>query len=179
MADTKISALTITSAFQGDDDVAVSDVTNTSNKRWQVKAVGGITRRTISTAGTVVPSDRAKVLSFRTDSTFSQAFITTATMGDGWWCIVKNTGATAVTLNPYSTQTLDGVQSITLQQYVERILYTDGSNWFSLALRQQLVDTQTFTGNGTWTKHPWAISVKIDIVGGGGGGGGGRGGAAG
>ncbi len=40
-------------------------------------------------------------------------------------------------------------------------------------------DSQTFTGNGTWTKQPGMTYVKVTLIGGGGGGGGAYGGSAG
>lgn len=47
------------------------------------------------------------------------------------------------------------------------------------ALGLTLIDTQVFTGNGTWTKPAGAILVLCDVIGAGGGGGGARGAPAG
>lgn len=180
-ADTKISALSATTDFVASKAFPAVNVANTSNEKWTAAQIGGLVRRTISAADTVVASDRAKFIEI-TSGTFTLSFTAAATLADGHWFYVYNSGTGVVTLDPNGAETLDGQTTITLNTGVTRRIFTNGTAFFSEAsVGYELVqfDQFTTTGAGTWTKHPWCKFMIVDLTGGGGGGGGGQGAAAG
>jgi len=139
-------------------------------------ALNRLHQRSIAGADTVVIGDLGKILLL--SGTFTLSYTAAATLGSGFWFIAKNTSTGVITHDPSGAETLDSFTTVSQQAGVERIIFCTGAVFLSLALQQQLVDTRLFTAGGTWTKHPWAREVDIDLVGAGGGGGGARGGAA-
>jgi len=62
---------------------------------------------------TVLAADRGKLIDC-TSGTFSLTFTAAATLGDGWFCYVRNSGSGIITLDPNSTELIDGASTITL-----------------------------------------------------------------
>lgn len=52
---------------------------------------------------------------FLATSTFTQTLTAAATLGDGWFCFYRNDGAGVITIDPNSSETIDGLTTITLQ----------------------------------------------------------------
>lgn len=65
--------------------------------------------RAITGADTAIASDRGKLLSC--SGTFTLAFTAAATLGDGWFCVVRNTGTGNITLDPNGAELIDGLAS--------------------------------------------------------------------
>jgi hypothetical protein len=56
---------------------------------------------------------------------------------DGWACYVKNKGAGAVTITP-ATSTIDGAATLVLAQNQGALIWSDGTNYQSFALRNDI-----------------------------------------
>ncbi len=63
-------------------------------------------------AYTALVADRSKLIDYT--GAYTLAFTAAATLGDGWWCAVRNSGTGTVTLDPNGAELIDGLASVTL-----------------------------------------------------------------
>jgi hypothetical protein len=134
----------------------------------------GITmgRRAITGADTVAATDNGGIIEV-TSGTFTLAFTAAATLGAGFWCIIYNNGTGDVTLDPNSSEQIDGLTSWVLYPGGAILVYCTGSAFESLLLAPM---RKQFDASGTFTKPGVGTFVVVEAWGGGGSGG--RGGAA-
>jgi hypothetical protein len=101
--------------------------------------------RAVSTADTLVAGDRGGMV--RGTAALTLSTTAAATLGAGWWCFVRADGG-IVTIDPNSTEQIDGATSIAIPDGQGVIVVCDGSAFFSTGF----VDTATFvTLTGTQT----------------------------
>ena len=82
-----------------------------------------------ATTYTAVRNDIGKLLLVTGTTTID--FTTAATLGDGWYIYIKNTGTGTVTLDPASSQTIDGATTKTLLNTNDCVrLTTDSGNFY-------------------------------------------------
>lgn len=107
--------------------------------------------RSARTSNTILGTADKGTLIDITSGTFSQTFDAVATLGDGWWCILRNSGTGDITLDPNSTELIDGLASYVMYPGEERRIQCDGT-----ALRSTVINAfyKTFTASGTFTKPP-------------------------
>jgi len=55
-----------------------------------------------------------------------------ATMADGWFCYISNTGTGMVTIDPLGAELVDGATTISLPAGYAAMLQCDGSSWLSM-----------------------------------------------
>ncbi len=108
---------------------------------------------------------------------YTQTLTAAATLGAGWWCYIRNDttdGTSVLVIDPNSTETIDGLTTLSMYSGDTRLLLCDGANFVTV-----LVDGgyALFTTNGSFIVPPGIQIITVDCVGSGGGGGGGRGGA--
>jgi hypothetical protein len=108
-------------------------------------------------------------------STFTQTFTAAATLGDGWFCYLKNGGSGDITLDPNASETIDGLTSFVMYPGEVRLVQCTGTAFTSIVL-----DTfkKTITSTGAFITPPGYTQLSLRMWGGGGGGGGGRGAGA-
>ncbi len=119
-----------------------------------------------STTYTLASGDKGTIL--RLTSTFTLAFTAAATLGNGWWCYLSNEGTGDVTLDPNSTEQIDGLTSFPMYPGEVRKVWCDGSAFRSVVVRSF---RRRFNASGTFTKPP-GYSAFGGLVWGAGGGGG-------
>lgn len=95
-------------------------------------------------------SDIGKIVKV-TSGTFLQTFAAAATLGAGWWCYYKNAGTGDVTIDPYGSETIDGVTSFVMYPGETRFIQCDGTGFSSIIVAQF---SKTFTSSGTFYKPP-------------------------
>lgn len=103
--------------------------------------------------------------------TWTLGMTAAATLGAGWWCYVRNSGAGDITLDPNSTETIDGIASFVLYPGAVRMVICDGAALRSIPL---VGGTKTFTASGSYVWAPGVPQWDSDLISGGGGGGGSR-----
>jgi len=101
-------------------------------------------------------------------STFTQTFTAAATLGDGWFCYLKNGGSGDITLDPNASETIDGLTSYLMYPGEVRLIQCTGTAFTSIVLNSFV---RSFTTTTTFTKPPGYLNFAIDVWGAGGGGG--------
>jgi hypothetical protein len=127
-------------------------------------------RLTKTGAYTIGASDKGKVI-VATSGTWSFTFSACSTLTSGWYAWVFNDGTGNITLDPNSTEQIDGVTSFVMYPGERRFVYCDGSALYTFIERAFYA---TFTSSGTLTVPPGYKGVGAFLIGGGSGGGSGE-----
>lgn len=91
---------------------------------------------------TILTGDRASLLQWTGGSgTFS--FTASATLGNGWFCLIKNSGSGTLTLDPNATETIDGSTTLLLSPNESLIVICDGVNLYTVGRGRSLITTFT------------------------------------
>ncbi|MEM4655271.1 MAG: phage tail protein [Thermosphaera sp.] len=85
-----------------------------------------------SAAYTVVAADRAKLIDCT--GTFTLSLTAAATLGDGFWCAVRNSGSGTVTVDPNLSELINGAQTQLLYPGQGGLLVCNGSSWRTVGL---------------------------------------------
>lgn len=128
----------------------------------------GSLRRSARTSNTQLgAADKAYLIDI-TSGTFTQTFAAAATLGDGWWCYIRNGGTGDITLDPNSAETIDGLATYIMYPGEVRLVQCDGSALYTVVVKGF---SKTFTASGTFTKPPGYTYFDGLLWGAGGGGG--------
>ncbi len=135
---------------------------------WADAAGGSELIRVARTSNTVLTSANAGNLIDITSGTFTQTFNASSSLGNGWLAYIRNSGTGVITLDPNSSETIDGLSTFAIYPGDTRIVQCDGSN-----LRTIMLDggVQTFTSSGSFIVPSHVTGLIVDCWGGGGGGG--------
>lgn len=127
---------------------------------------------------TVVNTDRGKII--LCTGTFTLTLTAASTLGDGFNFSVINIGSGTITIDPNSTEQIDGASTKALEANSWAIVACNGTAFYTLGsvpATGALIGYQVFTSSGTYTKatnNPSYVIVEVQ-----GGGSGGSGGAIG
>ena len=124
--------------------------------------------RSARTSNTILGTSDAGKLIDITSGTFTQTFTAAATLGDGWWCYIRNSGTGDITLDPNSSEQIDGLTSYVMYPGETRLVQCTGTAFYSLVLSGFY---REFTATGTFTKPPGYRMFEGLLWGGGGSGG--------
>ena len=131
----------------------------------ETPAFGGRSARTSNSI--LVVGDIGKLIDI-TSGTFTQTFTAAATLGPNWFCYIRNSGSGDITLDPNSSEQIDGLTSYVMYPGETRLVTCDGTGFYTIVLTGYY---RTFTATGTWVKPP-GYTVHSGFLWGGGGGGG-------
>jgi hypothetical protein len=87
--------------------------------------IGAVTARSSNTI--LAAADQSTL--FVCTSTFTQTLTAAATLGSGWYCHLRNDGTGVITIDPNSSETVNGRTTLTLMQGQSGTLVCDGSNF--------------------------------------------------
>jgi len=91
---------------------------------------GTSTIETKTAAYTVVAGDISKIINC-TANTFTVSLTAAATLGSGFFVTIWNTGTGVITIDPNSTETIDGDLTVVLQQNEGTEIICDGTSWYT------------------------------------------------
>lgn len=145
------------------------------DNRW-VKMSNDMAARTVSTSTNILATDDV-VLVNAASGALTETLPEAATV-PGKIITVKKSDSSAniVTVDGYSTETIDGAANKKLLvQYDLVKLVSSGGNWLDVTQKPRRPPTVTnyLSGSGTYTTPAGAVYLRVRLVGGGGGGGGG------
>lgn len=125
---------------------------------------------------TVVPYDAGKAIIANKATAITFNLPTLASAGSGAF-VVRNIGVGDLTVDPNSTEQIEGANTLVLKTGMAAVVWPNGSLWRAADMSApaglvKTVKTQTFSNSGTYTPSPGMLYALIRLVGGGGGGGG-------
>ncbi len=103
----------------------LSDVASAATSRSNLGI--DVATRTITGTDTIIASDRGKILLFNSATAITVAITAVATLGDGFWCRFKNIAAGVVTLDPNSSETIDGQTTIIVPKFDSGEIHCTGA----------------------------------------------------
>ena len=134
--------------------------------------------RSARTSNTILAAADQGTLIDVTSGTFTQTFTAAATLGNGWFCWYRNAGTGVVTLNPNSSETINGAETFVLEAGRCWLLQCDGSGFNTLDLKgnsalillsivtannSATVDIET-TFNSTYSKYLISVSGMVSAT---------------
>lgn len=122
-------------------------------------SAGSIKYRTISSADTVITSDRGKVIDCT--ATLALALTAAATLKEGFFFYVKGNGGT-VAIDPNGAETIDGNTTLAVADGSKVGIMCDGTNFHTFQIGTAAWPGQLFgltTSNGTDTAHDIDIAI--------------------
>lgn len=137
---------------------------------YSVPTVPYITRNAQSGGYTIIATDKNSIVDFTGSGSATFAFTAAATLGSGWFCFIRNNGTSQaeLTLDPNSTEQIDGLTSFIMYPGEERLVQCTGTAFNSIILKGFL---RQYTSSGTFTAPPGYQEFDCEGWGAGGGGG--------
>lgn len=89
---------------------------------------------------TIDSTYRSKVINY-TGGAGTLSLTASATLGQGFFCFVKNNGTGTLTIDPNGSETIDGTSSFDLQPSDSAILVCNGSNWIVVGYGRSVQNT--------------------------------------
>lgn len=133
-------------------------------------ADGSAVKRVVRTSNTILATTNNSNLISYTSGTFTQTFDAAATLGNGWYCFLQNSGTGVITLDPNGAELIDGLISYAMYPGESRLVQCTGTAFFSVVLSPFLA---TFTTSSTFITPPGYTQFGVRMWGGGAGGNGG------
>ncbi|HRQ04366.1 MAG TPA: hypothetical protein PK580_00220 [Nitrosomonas halophila] len=119
---------------------------------------------------TAVKDDQGRLIDLSSASNRTLSFQAAATLGNGWWCYVRNNGTGNVTLDPSGSETVDGDLTKILSPSQARLIVCTGSAFISILVDTRInmpVNDRVFTTSGTFIAPVTGFYV-VRVVGAGG-----------
>jgi hypothetical protein len=114
-------------------------------------APGQLVMKSSRTSNTILAgTDNAKLIDI-TSGTFTQTFTAAATLGNGWFAWIRNSGTGDITLDPNGAELIDGLASYIMYPGEVRLIQCDGSAFTSFVVHGF---KRIFSANGSFIKPP-------------------------
>lgn len=98
---------------------------------------------------TVTAGDLGKLI--ECTATLTLYLTAAATMADGWFCYISNTGTGMVTIDPSGAELVDGAATISLPAGYSAMLQCDGSSWRSMWALPQINSSPATAQTGDYS----------------------------
>lgn len=82
-------------------------------------------------------------------SSFTQTLTAAATLGSTWSAYIRNAGTGIITIDPNSSETIDGLPTINVYQGEALTIVCDGSNFYTLGRQKGVVLIQSQSASGS------------------------------
>lgn len=158
---------TFTVVYEGSGVSRVLGYQRASGAPLQASPVTGWPRSARTSNTILGTADNATIIDI-TANTFTQTFTAAATLGASWSVVIKNSGTGDITLDPNSSETIDGLATFIMYPGEARLITCDGSGFYSVVLTPF---ARKFTASTTFTKPPGYQWFDVEAQGAGGGGG--------
>lgn len=116
--------------------------------------------RSARTSNTALSTSDKGALIDIISGTFTQTFDAAASLGSGWFCYLRNSGAGDITVDPNGSEIIDGVTSYAMYSQEMRIVVCDGSAFFSYILTPF---AKKFTASATFHTPPGYSAFDVAI----------------
>lgn len=150
-----------------------------ANPQWAAVSSGSseIDINTQSGTYSLLAADRGDLVEFDTAGA-TLNLLAAATAGDKFyfWCRYRGAATGVLTVDGNSSETIDGLATITMYSGELRLFMCDGTNWQTMLLAGGYAQ---FTSSGSFIVPSHIRGCRVQCIGGGGGGGGGHGAASG
>jgi hypothetical protein len=129
--------------------------TSASSATYATTAGSAAMVSSIRTGNTLLAAgDSGKFIDI-TSGTFSQTITAASTLGNGWWCYVRNRGTGTITLTP-SGGTVGGTATLAMSIGDVYLLECDGTNFNAV-----LVDKQTFSDDRIYSTSTTSATFTV------------------
>lgn len=115
---------------------------------------------------TAVWSDIGSVLAF-TPGAATLSLSTAATLGNGWWCWVRNAASSGdVVVDPFGSETLDGMASRTVAPGTQVLIACNGTGFITLCGRYTWTsgDLAITAASGGSLSHPLGVTPEVSAM---------------
>lgn len=115
-------------------------------------------------------SDRAKVINW-TGATGTLYFTASPVLGNDWFCYVRNSGSSAITLSPYGSESINDAYTLTMNPGDSAAVICDGTGLFTIGLGKSATFTFDYTqiniaGSGTYVLSGFELNrIAYDLIG--------------
>lgn len=130
---------------------------------WVTPSAGSLLRSARTSNTILAGADNGYLIDI-TSGTFSQTFTAAATLTNGWWCYIRNSGSGEITLDPNGSETIDGLTTYVMYPGEVRLVQCDGSNFNTVIIRPFYY---AYTTSGTLVVPPGYSSFTSMVWGGG------------
>lgn len=94
-----------------------------------------LTVTTLNSAYTIGSNDRAVFFNW-TGASGTVSLTTAVTLGSDWFCYIRNSGSSNITIDPYSAELVNGAATLTIQPGNSCLLICNGTGFYTMGLSQ-------------------------------------------
>lgn len=123
---------------------------------------GSSTLKFTTTTGalTLDATHNANIVQLTGSTARTFAFTAAATLTNGWWCIIENSSTAELTVDPNSSELIDGLSTYIMYPGEVRIVQCTGSAFNTILTNG---GTATLTGSGTWIRAPGYSYFDVEV----------------